>query len=972
MAEIHGFELIREQKIPELFSTGKLFKHTRTGAVVLVVENEDENKAFNIAFRTPPPDSTGMPHILEHSVLGGSEKYPVKEPYVELVKGSLNTFVNAITWPDVTDYPFASQNLQDFYNIFDVYMDAVLHPRISEDTLAQEGWHYELESVDGELSYKGIVFNEMKGALSDPDQLFDYHAPADLFPDTQYKNYSGGDPLVMPDLTYEKFKNFYKTYYHPSNSFSFFYGNGNTEEHLRRLAEWFEPYDARPVDSFMALQKPFTEPKRTRYPFEASEEDRPQARLAVNWVVGEMDTTEKDMALTILDEILVGTPASPLRKALIDSGLGEEVISGVESIRQTYFKAGLKGIKEEDADKVEALMFDTLRKLAEEGIDPETIKAAVNTIEFRLRELNWGSFPRGLVLGIFTAQNAFVYGRDPLEALSFEGPLQVIKAHLAAGDNYFEKLIRSWLLENPYRLSILLYPKAGYNQELEQAEQKRLEKERQSMSTADLEQIVQKAKALKDLQEAPDAPEALATIPTLTLVDLEKKNKFIPLAETELSGVKVLSHDISTNGIVYLDLVFDLHALPADLLPLTVVFGRALLEMGAGALDFVGLTLRIKANTGGINSTTLAQAVHGQDVSATKFVLRAKATVPQAGEMLAILSDVLLSAHLDEKERFRQILLEQKSGIEASLVQGGNSYAVARLRAQFDESGWASEQISGITALFAIRKLIEQVDADWPGVLAKLEEIRSRLVTRPAMLVNVTLDDQNWQAFQPRLGDFLGKLPDKAFEPQTWPKGVPAGFQGLAIPSQVNFVAKAANIYANGFPLNGGMFVAGKYLVRTWIWNKVRVQGGAYSGRGALDQRSGVWAFSSYRDPNLLSTLDAYDGSGDYLRGLANGELSQEELVRAIIGAISDWDAYLLPDAKGYSSMVHWLVGENPEMRQRLRDQILGTRPSDFANFASAMDVVCQKGQVVVVGSQAALEAANKERGGFLKIERVL
>jgi presequence protease len=977
MVSQHGFELVKEQFIKELNTKARLFRHVKTGARLLSLENQEENKVFGISFRTPPPDSTGLPHIMEHSVLGGSRRYPVKEPFVELLKGSLKTFLNAFTFPDFTGYPIASQNLKDFYNLVEVYLDAVFYPLLAPHTLQQEGWHYELDSLEAPLTYKGIVFNEMKGNYSDPDTLLYKHVIESLFPDTVYRLDGGGDPVHIPDLTYAQFKAFHQTYYHPSNSYIFFYGDDDPEERLRLMDSWLKDFEAIQVESEVPLQPRFSAPKKMEFSYAVGEaEDEgavKKAMLTTNWMLDETLDPQLALALNILSDILIGTPASPLRKALIDSGLGEDLAGGGldDQTRQAYFSTGLKGIALEDADKVEVLVLRTLEKLVEEGIDPDTIGAAVNTFEFRLRENNFGSFPQGLVL-MLRALSTWLRKDDPLKPLAFEAPLAAIKAELARGRHYFESLIDKYFLKNPHRLTVLLKPDPELGKQIEEAEAQRLAKVREGLSKEELQAILENTAALKERQVAPDSPEALATIPGLQLGDLDKQVRTIPLEVEKLEESPVLFHDLFTNGILYLDLGFDLQKLPQKYLPYVTLFGRALLEMGTEKEDYVKLSQHIGRTTGGIVPASLASMKSGGQGSFVKLFLRGKAVTSQVGELLDILKEVLLTARLDNRERFMQIVLEEKASQEAGLVPAGHSVTNLRLRALFNEADWANEQMEGPSYLFFLRELVERLETDWAGVLADLEEMRRVIINRRGLICNVTVDRESWKAIQPRLGVFLKALPGSVQAGVPWTRGEAIPYEGLSIPAQVNFVGKGADLFKLGYKLNGSVQVILNFLRTTWLWERVRVQGGAYGGFASFDIRSGVFTYLSYRDPNLLKTVENYDGAAGYLINVDEERLSPAELTKSIIGAIGALDAYQLPDAKGFTSLVRYLAGENDEMRQQFRDQVLGASMEDFKAFGSVLEKVIEAGKVVVVGSQEALQAANQEREGWLTIQKLL
>ncbi|MDZ7344264.1 MAG: insulinase family protein, partial [candidate division KSB1 bacterium] len=833
MGVIHGFELIRRQEIPEIKSIASLFRHVKTGAELLSLENDDENKVFGITFRTPPKDSTGVAQIMEHAVLCGSRKYPVKEPFVELVKGSLHTFLNAMTYPDKTCYPVASQNLQDFYNLIDVYLDAVFYPLLPPQTLQQEGWHYELENPDGPLVLKGVVFNEMKGNYSSPDRLLGEYSQQSLFPGHTYGVDSGGDPRHIPDLTYEQFKKFHETYYHPSNARLFFYGDDPPEQRLRIVNDYLKNFERWQINSTIPLQPRLQHPQKITRPYPVGEETKGghKGLMTVNWLLTEITDAETTLHLSVLSHILLGTPASPLWKALIDSGLGEDVTGGglAAELRQLYFSAGLKGIAVDDADKVESLILQTLTKLVEEGIDPHAIEASLNTIEFRLREKNTGSYPRGLVV-MLTCLSSWLYDGDPLAPLQFESHLTTLKTRLAANQRYFEEMIGQHFLANQHRVTVLLAPDPAMAQREEAAERARLAEARAAMDATALQTVIENARELKRRQETPDDPQALAKIPRLKLDDLDKKNKPIPLAVSAMHGTSVLYHDLFTNGIVYLDVGLNLRALPQELLPYVPLFSRALLEMGTAQEDFVQLMQRIGRKTGGIRPVTFTSMIHQSEASTAWLFLRGKAMPAQAADLLAILRDVLLTVRLDNQPRFRQMVLDEKASEEARLVPGGHGVVATRLRACFNEAGWLDEQMSGINYLFFLRQLAEAVDTDWPNVQAALEQIRQLLVNRHNMICNVTLDASNWKTFEPQLADFLAGLPTTEAKRAPWSPVYGKGFEALTIPAQVNFVGKGANLYRLGYQFHGSALVISNFLRTTWLWERVRMQGGAYGG----------------------------------------------------------------------------------------------------------------------------------------------
>lgn len=972
MTDNYGFELLQTQDVPEINSTARLYRHSQTGARLLSVENDDANKVFGITFRTPPTDSTGLPHIMEHSVLCGSRKYPVKEPFVELVKGSLKTFLNAFTFPDKTCYPVASQNVQDFYNLIDVYFDAVFHPRLTPYVLQQEGWHYELENIDDPLIYKGVVFNEMKGAYASPDSVLGRYIQQSLFPDNTYGVDSGGDPKDIPNLTFEQFQAFHRRYYHPANAYIYFYGDDDPAERLRLTHNYLKEFSPLVVDSAVAIQAPFTQPTQQTYAYAVDQDETNggKAFVTVNWLLAETLDSQLSLSLAMLAYILTGTPASPLRKALIDSGLGEDITGGgLDShLRQMTYSTGLKGTATGSAAQIETLILDTLRNLAGQGIEPDMIEAAVNTTEFSLRENNTGSFPRGLLL-MLRALSTWLYDGDPVARLGFEAPLAAIKERLAAGEAYFEGLIDQYLLQNQHRTTVILAPDPTLRQRDDAAEKERLAQARAALNETALEAIIENTDELKRRQETPDSPEALAKIPRLTLDDLDPDNKLIPLERLEENESQVLYHDLFTNGIAYLDVGFDLHRLPQELLPYVSLFGQALLKIGTETEDFVKLSQRIGRKTGGIWTSSFTSALKDSAESTAWLFLRGKATMDQVDDLLALLRDMLLTVKLDNQERFKQMVLEAKARKEAGLIPGGHGVIDTRLRAHFNEADWVDEQMSGVTYLFFLRDLAKQVDVAWPSVLEKLEMVRRTLISRPAMVSNVTLDQDNWQQFRPKLAGFLADLPTTPVEAGVWSvEPLPAN-EGLTIPAQVNYVGKGANLYDLGYRPHGSISVISNQLRTAWLWERVRVQGGAYGAFCTFDYHSGIWTYRSYRDPNLLDTLDVYDRTARFLREL---DLSEDELTKSIIGTIGQLDAYQLPDAKGYSSLLRYLAGITDEIRQQRRDEILVTTPAHFKAFADVLEAVSREGEVVVLGSQEAIETANSARDGWLDVMKVL
>jgi len=976
--EAHGFKLVREQFVKEYDSTVLLYKHDKTGAEVISVLNSDENKTFGVVFRTPVDNSYGIPHILEHSVLCGSRKYPIKEPFVELMKGSLNTFLNAFTYPDRTCYPVASTNLQDFYNLVDVYLDAVFHPRCIKDqrVFEQEGWHYELDNPEEEMSYKGVVFNEMKGVYSQPDSVFYRGVQQALFPDNTYRHDSGGDPTVIPQLTFEQFKEFHAKYYHPSNARFWFYGDDEPTQRLKLLNEVLSEFEARAVDSAVETQPLHKAPRKVVQHYAAgdSEEGEQKAYVAVNWVLtDEPLSVETELGLAFLDYLMLGTNAAPLRKALNDSGLGAAVIGGGmdDELKQPVWSLGLKGVDPANVDKVEALVLEKLGELSRTGFSASAIEAAVNTIEFSLRENNTGSFPRGLSL-MLRAVGAWIYDRDPFQPIQWEEALNSFKAKLASGQDVFGPLITKYLLNNTHKVTMVLLPDPELGSKVEAEEKAQLSSVQAALAKEQVEGVVASTRALKELQETPDSPEALKCVPILQLSDIPRTISKVPTAVSKKQGATTLTHDLFTNDVLYMEVALDLRPVPPSLLPLIPLFCRSLTNMGTTTESFVQLTERIGRKTGGLSVYPFTSPVRGRKEPLGYIMVRGKAMAGKAGDMLDLVRDVLLTAKLDDKARFTQMVNETKAGMEAGIVGSGHSYAAKRLGAQLSTAGWMSEQMGGLSYLEYIRTLAKRVESDWEGVQADLEAIRKSLLQREGAVVNLTADERTLTATEQHVNNFLSALPaGQPLGAAPWTGLLPRQNEALVVPTQVNYVGKAANLYADaGYKLNGSAYVIEKYLGTTWLWDRVRVVGGAYGGFCSFDPNSGNFAYLSYRDPNLMETLEVYDGTSDFLRTL---DLNSDELTKSIIGTMGDIDAYQLPDAKGYAALNRYLLGVTDEERQERRDQILSTSAKDFKAFGEVLDAIKgDVGRVVAVTSAEKAKAVNEARAGFWDIKKVL
>ena len=966
MSQEHGFDLIWSREIKELQGTAKLFRYRKNGAEVLSIENNDENKVFGVSFRTPPRDSTGVPHILEHAVLNGSRKYPLKEPFVELLKGSLQTFLNAMTFPDKTCYPVASQNQQDLHNLIDVYLDAVFHPLISEHVFAQEGWHLEQQSPEAEPVLKGVVYNEMKGAYSSPDNLLGERSQQSLFPDSTYGLDSGGHPEDIPNLSFEEFRAFHSTYYHPSNSRIFFYGDDDPDKRLEILDRFLGDFEALEVDSSIAPQPAFKGPSRQEHFYPADQADSSRCMITLNWLLAPSVDVDTHLALQVLEEALIGMPASPLRKRLIESGLGEDLAGvGLENeLYQMFFSTGLKNVSQDNLPRVEELILQTLSDLAREGFDPKTIEAALNTVEFELREKNTGALPRGLLV-MFQALNTWLYDEDPTLLLAFEEPLERLKSRLNSGERVFEDLVQRFFLDNAHRSSVELKPDPDLGRRQQEEERQRVRMLYEKLSPEEKRSLVQRTAELRRKQEEQDPPEELAKIPTLKAADLPRQEEEIPLEILSVEETRLLFHDLFTSGIVYLDLGFDLNGIPQKYLSYVPLLGRAFVEMGTDKEDYVSLSQRIQAKTGGIHAETFTSSLEGSSDLCLWMFLRGKAMADKIPELLDILQDLLDGVDLRNKNRFQQIVLEEKAQMERGLIPAGHRIVNSRLRAKLNRADWAGEHMGGVSYLLFLRYLAKAIEQDWSKVEEDLFALKDILINRRRMVINATAEGRFRNELEDQLSGLLEGLPSREPEDRPWLMECETGFEGLAIPSQVNYAGKGIDLTAHGYTFHGSHQVINRYLRTTWLWDKIRVQGGAYGAFSLLDRFSGVLSFLSYRDPNIMDTLEAFDGASGFLR---RANIDAAELNKAIVGSIGDLDRYRLPDAKGMTSMLRYLMNDSWERRQRVREEILGTTRQDFQAFSSWLDRLRDCGLVTVLGDKSSLERV-QEQG--LKLEHL-
>jgi Zn-dependent M16 (insulinase) family peptidase len=951
MESLHGFAQVSEGLVEERNTKATQYEHIKTGARVLILKNEDENKSFVISFPTPPEDSTGIAHIMEHSVLCGSEKYPVKEPFIELVKGSLQTFLNAFTASVETYYPVASQNKTDLFNLMGVYLDAVFFPRLTPEVLQQEGWHLELSEDGKTLSYKGVVFNEMKGAHASADREIYEHLERHLLPDTPYHHDSGGAPKHIPDLTWEYFEAFHKKYYHPTHSLTVVYGDDESDDALRLLDSYFSRFERAAELPKLPIQHRFNQPRKlsVALPGEKSEED--EVRIAIGWLISDTIGARESLAYNVLSYVLVGTPASPLRQRIIDSGLVKDIGGGAQQEHQTSFILGMKGIDPANVEKVEALVIDVLNDLSKNGIPSGAIEAAINSFEFALRENNSGSFPRGLSLA-FEALSGWRYGEDPIERLRFEDDLTAIRESVVTG-KFFETMIEDLLLNNAHKVTIVGVTDSGLTAQETQEEEERLADLRLTLTDADRGYIIESNERRKAWQDTPNSKEDLATLPSLTLADLDRKIRTTPTRVEKLAGVDLYAHDLFTNGIVYLDLAFDLTGVPLDTLRYCKLLCRSMLEMGTAKRGYIDLLQEIGKSTGGISirPTFTVHRTSGETIA--KIIVRAKSTLHQIPALIELLQEVLRQPNLTDTVRFKSILNEEETRLTSSLVPSGNRYAEARLKSLFHPADNAEEIVSGLSYIPFVKNLAGRSSDGIADAITGMNSIYNNVIRKSGVILNITCDAESTAKVLPQLEGLINALPDNDISPASWTERALVPYEGVIIPSPVNFVATALNLYDNGYKWSGSVDSITRYVNTVWLWEQVRVKGGAYGGSARFDPSTGICTFSSYRDPNLDDTLDRFKETADFLTDI---ELDEESLVRLTIGTIGGLDAYQLPDAKGFTAFVRHLIGETDEARQKRRDQVLGLTAADFQEFGQVLKASFEKAYAVILAGKESLE----------------
>jgi len=955
---VHGFQVERVQQIPELRSEAVLFTHSATRARVLHLYNDDPNNLFCIAFRTPVRNNTGVPHILEHSVLCGSRHYRVKDPFQEMLKGSLYTFLNAMTYPDKTVYPVSSQVERDFYNLIDVYCDAVFHPLLSENTFYQEGWHFDVENPAGPIDIKGIVYNEMKGVYSDFRSHVARKTMNALFPDTVYSWESGGEPEHITELDWKQFRDFHAKYYHPSNALIFLYGNLPSEKTLRLLHEkYLHEYRFLAIDSTIEPQPRWDTPRSIAFEAPAPAEENGTATVAMAWIFGPSYDPVTAITGTVLWRYLLGTEMSPLKRALIDSRLGEDLddISGFDTdLLQATFTAGLRKTKPEYGEKISSIILDTLRSVVEKGFDDDLLEGALRQTEFRFREIANTHYPYNLAL----AERCFrswLYDHDPLAHLAFEKPLSFVKDEKRKGHSYFADAIKNMLFDNPHRLTVTISASSDMGKRLETQTQQHVAALSRDITPEHKKRYHELTRCLLEEQKKPNDPAAVAELPKIAKSDLPAKNQRVPLKKGSIGSVPLYMHPIFTSGIAYVDIGFDFSIISPELLPYLPLHNALLTRCGAAGLNYQEMARRIALATGGIAGSLLAETRSDSPSALTTYsFFHGKALPERFEEMTGIFADLFHKPDLTNAKQIKDLLLEMRNDLSASIMYNGYVIAAGHAASRLSASAMLDEIFDGIAQLRFLSRLIA---ADDQAVIAeRINQIHQTLMRSSACVVSMTAD--NPEALVKPVERLIAQLPEKHLPrpPLPSPAGSTGKPLGIEISSSVNFVARSWKIERRDPSDVATLSVMSKNLSTNYLWEKVRMQGGAYGGRAFFSSGHPVFSCASYRDPNLSATLGHFEKA---LEEMARG-LSHASVDQSIIGTIGRIDEPRSPHGKGYGETLALLNGSSVERRQAIRDNVLAATPEMLAKKAG--EILDQKATAItILGSAAAFEKAAKD-----------
>lgn len=965
-----NYDVLMEKRIDDLNSMGYILKHKKSGARVVLLSNDDSNKVFNIGFKTPPYNDTGLPHILEHSVLCGSAKYPAKDPFVELCKGSLNTFLNAMTYPDKTVYPVASCNDVDFKNIVDVYMDAVFHPNIynRKEIFCQEGWHYEMESADGPLTYNGVVYNEMKGAFSDPDDLLSSKTFRMLFPDNEYGNESGGDPDKIPTLTYEEFLEFHKKYYHPSNSYIYLYGDMDMEAYLAYLdEEYLCQYDAIEIPSAIKAQKAFEKPVDVtlEYAVTEEEEEEENAYLSYNTVVGTALDRNLYLAFQILDYALIGAPGAPVKKALIQAGLGKDVYSSYEnSIYQPMFSIIAKNADEKRKDEFVATIRKVLGDIVSTGMDEKALLAGINHFEFKYREADFGPYPKGLMYGLQALDSWLYDDMAPFMHIEAGETFEFLKSQIHTG--YFENLIQTYLIDNTHAAIITMVPKMNLTAIKEEAVRKELEAYKATLSKEECQQIVADTRHLKTYQEEPSTQEELMTIPMLERKDIGREPERLYIDEKELCGIKTIHSNLFTNKIAYLNLSFDCRCVPQELIPYEGLLRKVLGYVDTKEHEYGDLFHEIQMNCGGITSgpTTYTNDKNAKDYT-MRYEFHAKVLYSKIDFVFDTILEMIQSTNFEDYNRIREILEESKSRMQSAIVGAGHYTIMNELMGQFSESIHFNNLASGLQFYQFICDLIEHFDEKKQEIAYSLTKLTRLIFDRNNLILGLTMDEEGYSIFADRFKHFVDALPAEPLavcERHFAPHNEKIGYMTSA---QVNYVGRCGNFMQDGFGYTGAFRILKTIFGYEYLWVNVRVKGGAYGCMSGF-AKSGEAYLVSYRDPNIRQTNEIYEHAVDFIR---NFTVSERDMTKYVIGTIGEMDTPLNPMAKGNRSFSAYMSKVTVDDLAKIRKEIIEATQDDIRKLYEPVQTMLSQNYFGVVGNA---EQIKEQEALFDKIVNLL
>lgn len=959
--QLQAYTVLEKKQIKDIHSVGYLLKHNKTGARVALLSNDDENKVFYIGFRTPPKDSTGVAHIVEHTVLCGSDKFPVKDPFIELAKGSLNTFLNAMTYPDKTVYPVASCNDKDFQNLMDVYLDAVLHPNIyhEEKIFKQEGWHYEMENADDELTINGVVYSEMKGAFSSPDDVLWREIMNSLYPDTAYAVESGGDPDVIPELTYEEFLAFHKRYYHPSNSYIYLYGNMDMAEKLQWIdEEYLSKYDALSVDSVLATQKPFAETVtiEKEYPIMESESDKDNTYLAYNVAFGVQPDRKLCYGFDTLADVMCMMPGAPVKQALLDAGIGTDISCGYDiGIKQPYLSIIAKNANTEQKDEFVRIVEESLSKLVEEGLDKRAIRANLNNSEFKYREADYGSRPKGLLYGLQMLETWLYDDSKPFINVELLGTFRELKE--AVDTSYFEELIRDYLLGNTHKSVVIVKPVKGLTGRKEKKLADELAKKKAAMSSEEIAQIVRQTEELRQYQEAPSAKEDLEKIPLLSRADMKKEAAPYYNVEKKVGDTVLLHHDVFTNGIGYLRFMFDLRQVPEELFPYVGILKTILGLVSTENYSYSELYNEINLQTGGITPvvTTYTDARDLSKYTAT-MDLKVKVLYENLPQAFALAEEILTRSDYTDAKRLYELVAEARSCKQAEMMSAGHRVATGRALSFLSKPAIVLEHIGGIPFYQLLESLENEFDARKEELIDKLNRV-IRYIFRPEnLMVDYTAENEGMAGVENLIENLKGKLYTDSIEGVGYDPHPVKKNEGLMTSAQIQYVCRAGNFGKKGLPYNGALHVLRVMMGYDYLWTQVRVKGGAY-GCMCDFMKTGDSYFVSYRDPNLKNTIDVYEKAADYI---AHFEADERTMTQYIIGAISEMDTPMTPAMKGSYSLTGYMTHYSYEMAQKDRDELLSTDVNTIRGLAKYIRAFMDEDCLCVVGNEENIKANNE------------